>query len=87
MPDDNKFITIGFSGLDVHMNINGIKACIDVDEASKATSLCRPTILELIRKGEIPAFRVKKRIVIPVVGLFDWAARRAREGIQSEIEA
>lgn len=36
---------------------------------------------EVIRRKELPSFRVNKRIVIPVKGLFEWADRRASEGV------
>ena len=72
MPNEKERITISFEKLTV---------CVSPNGASEATGLCRPTIDELIRKKEIPAFRVNKRILIPVTGLFEWADRRASEGI------
>ncbi len=71
MPNEKERVTISFEKL---------KVCLSINEAVEATGLCRPTIEELIRRKELPAFRVNKRIVIPVKGLFEWADRRASEG-------
>lgn len=45
------------------------KLVYTVDEASEILGICKPTLYQAIDRGEIPALRIGRRILIPVAAL------------------
>ena len=45
------------------------KATLSVDAAAKLLGVARGTAYEAIRRGEIPAIRLGKRLLVPVAAL------------------
>lgn len=53
------------------------KLTLTVEEAAEYLGVCRPTLLELTRTGEFPAFRIGRRVLISRAGLEEWVAEQA----------
>lgn len=51
---------------------------ISVDEMAKTLSIARGTAYKLIKMKGFPYFRIKKRIIIPLDLLNEWAKKQAR---------
>ena len=45
------------------------RVTITVDEAARLLGISRTTAFQAVRSGELPAIRVRRRILIPVVQL------------------
>lgn len=44
---------------------------MSVEEASEALGISRSLAYELVRRGELPSLRLRRRIVVPVRALVD----------------
>lgn len=54
------------------------KLCISVPEAARLLGLGRNSVYEAVRRGEVPAVRVGRRLVVPVRALEAWLEDKVR---------
>lgn len=61
----------------------GYKAALSITECAAALGVSRPTVYELVRRADFPAFKLGRRTLISRSGLESWvqaqAAREANE--------
>lgn len=54
------------------------KLCISVPEAARLLGLGRNSVYEAVRRGEVPAVRVGRRLVVPIRALEEWLEAQTR---------
>lgn len=54
------------------------KLCISVPEAARLLGLGRNSVYEAVRRGEVPAVRVGRRLVVPIRALEEWLESQTR---------
>lgn len=50
---------------------------VSVQQAAQMTGICPKNMYALVASGNVPAFRLRKRILIPVDGLRTWVNKQA----------
>lgn len=55
------------------------KLTLSVTEAAAVLGVSRPTVYQLIRRDDFPAFKVQSRTLISKAGLSAWVERQAAE--------
>ena len=50
---------------------------VSVRQAAQMTGICSKNMYALVASGDVPAFRLRKRILIPVDGLRTWVNQQA----------
>lgn len=56
---------------------------ISVSETARRLGVSRPTVYQLIRREDFPAFKIGNRTLISVEGLHDWIGRQQRASVIS----
>lgn len=57
------------------------KACYTVDEIGKILGISRATAFNLVKSKGFPAFRIGKRIIIPISAFSRWLDEQAKQQI------
>lgn len=53
---------------------------ISIAETAEALGVSRPTVYKMIKDGNFPALRLRRRIVIPVEALNEWVKTQSQSG-------
>ncbi|MBN2317942.1 MAG: helix-turn-helix domain-containing protein [Acidobacteria bacterium] len=56
-----------------------IKGYLSIKELVEYTSLSESTLRDLIKSGDIPSMRIKRKILVKVTDFDYWARRKKRE--------
>lgn len=60
----------------------GYKAALSITECAEALGVSRPTVYELVRRADFPAFKLGRRTLISRSGLEDWVKAQSAQGVK-----
>lgn len=57
------------------LDINPGRVALSIAEAAEACGLCKRTISDAIRSGDLPAARISTRVLVPRESLVEWVRK------------
>lgn len=60
------------------MGVNLTPVALNVEEAAKLLGVSRPTLYQIIRRSDFPAYKIAGRVLIDYESLKEWSRKQAK---------